>query len=260
MRQKPEHIEAAYAESFKDASVVEAYRYRPPYPAEVFALLLELLRGESRRVLDVGCGTGKIARNLVEHVEQVDAVDFSQRMIEQGKRLPNGAHPGLRWLYGRVEDVALEPPYGLVTAAASLHWMDWHVVLPRFQEALGAGGYLAIVGYETEPDPWSLLSEIIPQYKTTPDYQSYDLIGELEQRGLFTKVGEKRTAPVSFVQSVDDYVESYHSRSGFSRERMGPEHATVFDRGARKILSNSYSDGMIPFQVFSDVVWGLPHG
>lgn len=46
MKQKPEHIEAAYAESFKDASVVAAYRYRPPYPAEVFAILLKLLRGE----------------------------------------------------------------------------------------------------------------------------------------------------------------------------------------------------------------------
>ncbi len=57
--------------------MVEAYRYRPPYPAEVFDILAGLVHGESRRVLDVGCGTGYIARNFVERVERLDAVDFS---------------------------------------------------------------------------------------------------------------------------------------------------------------------------------------
>lgn len=260
MRQKPEQLRLEYAEPFKDASVVEAYHYRPPYPAEVFAILVELLRGTVRRVLDVGCGTGEIARNLVGNVGQVDAVDFSGFMIEQGKRLPNGDHPALRWLHGQIEEVALEPLYGLVTAGASLHWMDWEIVLPRFHEILVEGGFVAIVEHKIEPDPWSILSEIISHYKTNPDYQPYDLIEELEEHGLFTQVGEKVTAPVNFVQSLDDYIESYHSRSGFSRKRMGAERAEAFDREASRILRLSYPDGMISFQVIGHVIWGLPHG
>src|SRR3954468_13842489 len=98
MMQKPEYFAVYNAEAFKDQSVAKSYRLRPTYPAATFPILAELMQGESRRVLDVGSGTGNIARHLVELVERVDAVDFSQAMIGQGKQLPNGQHPGLRWL------------------------------------------------------------------------------------------------------------------------------------------------------------------
>lgn len=56
---------------------MELYKLRPPYPDETYRILLNLL-GESRgSVLDVGCGPGKIARTLVDHVDSIDAVDFS---------------------------------------------------------------------------------------------------------------------------------------------------------------------------------------
>jgi len=42
----------------------------------------------------------------------------------------------LRWLYGHVEDIALDPPYSLVTAGESLHWMEWTIVLPRLHKVL----------------------------------------------------------------------------------------------------------------------------
>jgi trans-aconitate methyltransferase len=223
MIQKPEHFAVQYAETFKERNVARSYLLRPPYPAATFDILAELVHGEPRHVLDVGCGTGNVARNFVERVERIDAVDFSQAMMEQGKQLPNGDHPRLCWLYGRVEDVALDPPYALVTAGASLHWMDWNVVLPRFRELLLPSGYLAVVGHEMVPDPWSSLSEMLRSYRTNERDYSYDMLEALEQHGLFRKVGEKKTVPISFVQSLDDYIESYHSRSGFSRERMGQE-------------------------------------
>ncbi len=263
MLHKPKHWSSEYAEAFQDRSVVGAYRHRPPYPPEVFTILTGLINGEPespRSVLDVGCGTGYIARYLVDRVERLDAVDCSWPMIEQGKRLPNGDHPQLRWLYGRIEDVMLAPPYALVTAGESLHWMDWNIVLPRFHEVLLPGGYLAIVAHETVPEPWSLLSEILPQYRTNKDYQPYNMLEALEEHGLFHKVGEKRTELVPFVQSVDDFIESYHSRSGFSRERMGSAQADAFDQEVRSILLRGYSEGVISFQVAGKIAWGLPKG
>lgn len=260
MIHKPKRFASEYAEPFTDRSVVEAYRHRPPYPADVFDVLAELITEASRRVLDVGCGTGNIARHLVARVERLDAVDFSLPMIERGKRLPNGDHPRLRWLHGRVEDVALDPPYALVTAGESLHWMDWNIVLPRFREVLVPNGYLAIVEHDTVPDPWSTLGEIVPRYRTDGGYQPYNMIEELERHGLFQKVGEQRTAPVPFEQSIDDYIESYHSRSGFSRERMGAEQAAAFDEEARRTLLRSHGDGVISLQVDGSIVWGFPGG
>jgi predicted TPR repeat methyltransferase len=68
-----------YASMFGDASVVSAYQYRLPYPAETFEILLSLLDAdaETRTVLDAGCGPGVIARQLVPAVDRVDAVDIA---------------------------------------------------------------------------------------------------------------------------------------------------------------------------------------
>jgi 2-polyprenyl-3-methyl-5-hydroxy-6-metoxy-1,4-benzoquinol methylase len=113
------------ARAFQDRSVAAAYRLRPPYPPETFEVLAGLLADGPRVALDVGCGDGAIARPLAPLVDRVDAVDASAAMIEAGKGLPGGGHPRLRWIIGRAEDAPLRPPYALVTAGSSLHWMDW---------------------------------------------------------------------------------------------------------------------------------------
>ncbi len=261
MIQKPKHLLPEYGKQFQDRSIVEAYHHRPPYPSESFDILAGLIRGEPRRVLDVGCGIGYIARNLVDRVEEIDAVDFSRNMIEMGKTLPNGNNPHVHWLFGPVEEVELNPPYALVTAGESLHWMDWNTVLPRFHRILTPRGYLAIIEKDSVPEPWFAgLREIIPQYTTNKDFYPFDMIKALEHHGLFQKVGEKTTAPVPFVQSIDDYIESFHSRNGFSRDRMSPEQAAGFDQDAKRILLEAYSDGVLNMQVVANIVWGIPQG
>ena len=259
MLSKPDHLAPKYGEQFKDLSIVEAYQYRPPYPDEVFDILKDLITEQPRYVLDIGTGRGDIARHLVHRVDRIDAVDVSQNMIEHGKSLPNGDNPHLHWLYGRVEDVVLEPPYALVTAGASLHWMDWDIVLPRLHEMLTPNGYLAIIGHDTRPNAWyTELAAIIPKFSTNTKFRPFELVDELEMRGLFQKVGEKETQPVPFVQSVDDYIESFHSRNGFSRERMKPEMAATFDNEAKKILLKKYPDSILSLHVVANVTWGVP--
>src|SRR5258708_26001413 len=171
MIQKPTYLASENAEPFQDKSVVQAYHHRPPYPAEVFDILAGLISAEPRRVLDVGCGTGNIARNLVERVEWLDAVDVSQQMIEYGKQLPNGNHPRLRWLQGRVEDVELHRPYALVTAGENLYWMVLHILVPPFHQMLTKRGYSAIVKHDTIPPSLSTPRAIISRYRTDPRYR-----------------------------------------------------------------------------------------
>lgn len=57
-------------------------------------------------------------------MERVDAVDPSAEMIAVGRAAPGGDAANLRWIEARLEDVALDPRYGLATAGASFHWMD----------------------------------------------------------------------------------------------------------------------------------------
>ncbi len=67
-------------------------------------------------------------------VDRVDAIDFSAAMVSAGQRLPSGLHPNLRWICCKAEDAPLVPPYALITAGNSLHWMDWHALMPRMAE------------------------------------------------------------------------------------------------------------------------------
>ena len=92
---KPKHLAPEYAATFKEHSDVDAYRRRPTYAPELFQVLVDLIQGEPRAVLDIGCGTVDIAKVIVDHVNRVDAVDFSRPMIEMGKSLPNGDHPNI---------------------------------------------------------------------------------------------------------------------------------------------------------------------
>jgi SAM-dependent methyltransferase len=259
MQPKPEHFGVSYAEAFKDQQVVDAYRYRPPYPDEVFEILAGLIVDEPRTVLDVGAGSGDIARRLVNAAQRVDAVDFSQHMIKMGKRLTNGDHPHLHWIYGKVEEVPLAPSYALITAGSSIHWTEWERAFPRFRGILTPNGSLALVYRRTLPMLWDAeLRDLHTQYATRRDHRPLNTIEALEVRGFFRKQGEKKTAPVPFAQSVDDFIEGLHSRSSFTRERMGQQNATDFDRQVKALLLQFHSDGLLPLQVISTVTWGTP--
>jgi ubiquinone/menaquinone biosynthesis C-methylase UbiE len=261
MLPRPAHLTPGNAARFKDQSVVDFYPLRLPYPPEVFGILAGLITDEPRAVLDVGAGTGDIARGLVRHVERVDAVDFSPAMIAKGRTLPDGDHPRLRWIYGAVETVALDPPYALITAGESLHWMDWEVVFPRFGDALTPGGVVAIVHRAELPTPWQEgLDALIRQVSTLQNYQPFDLIAELEKRDLFQQMGERETAPVTSAQSIDDYIASFHSRSSLSRDYMPASDAAAFDRQLRDLVSSWSKESTVEMHTVGSVVWGKPLG
>ena len=251
----------AYADRFKHRSMAESYELRPPYPEETYRILLGLPGASRGRVLDVGCGTGRIARSLVDHVAGVDAVDFSREMIRVGRSLDKGDHPNLNWILGRVEEVELTPGYSMVTAGASIHWMDWGVVFPKFHEILVPDGYVAIVeGDRPFNAPWGEAElELIRQYSTNRHYQQIDLIHELVNRNHLLPVGDQRTVPIGFSQSVEEYVESFHSRESMSREHMGDENVSAFDAELSRILADfANDDGALHFQLQTRVVWGRP--
>ncbi len=256
---RPPHLTQARADRFQDQSVVDAYPLRWPYPPEMFQVLADLVIDPAAIVLDVGTGTGDIARPLVAGVGGVDAVDVSARMLARARTLPGGDHPGLRWIESRVEDFATEAQYSLVTAGESLHWMNWEKVMPRFRELLAPRGMLAIVQRSEGPTPWREgLAELIAIYSTVRNYEPFDLIAELERCSLFEVRGRHETAPVPFRQSVADYIESFHSRSSLSRETMPPGTADAFDSGLRALVEPWCEDGDVVLQTMGDMVWGVP--
>lgn len=256
---KPDHLGPEYGAQFSDPSVAMVYHLRPPYPDEVFDVLDRLIVDRPRAVLDIGTGTGEIARRLVDRVNRVDAVDPSRPMIERGRRMRGGDSPTLRWINAPAETAPLDPPFALITAGASLHWMEWSVVMPRFRGMLTPNGVLAIVNDRIDETPWQApLQQVLDCYSTNRRYRPYDLVDELESRGLFRSLGRHTTTAVPFRQPVADYVASFHARNGFSRDRMAPEAAEEFDREAGGAVRSLSCDDQVTLRVSGEVIWGLP--
>lgn len=249
------------AATFGDEAVASSYRHRPFYPPEVFAALLRLIRDEPRAVLDLGCGTGFVARPLAPSVDRVDAVDVSAAMVQEGKRLPGGDDPRIQWIVGPAERVILTPPYALVTAGDSLHWMDWSIVLPRIADALTPHGSFAILtvdGSLADADLREGVVALIKRYSTLGEWApGFDMVAELQRRGLFAEVGRMQTAAEPFRQSLDDYIESFHARASLSWDRMTAEALREFDADMRQLLAPRLGD-TVELAVRSGVVWGKP--
>jgi SAM-dependent methyltransferase len=259
MEPKPAHLGACYASQFEDEGVEDAYPLRPPYPDETYCVLERLAVGASRRILDLGAGTGDLARPLAARGWTVDAVDVSARMIAKGRTLVGGDSPLVRWRVGRAEHVPPESPYALVVAGQAFPWFDWDVVLERCRSALAPDGVVALVERVEHGVPWeTVLKDLIVRFSTNRAYRPYDLHEELARRGLFAVVGDVETTPVEFTQSIGDYVEAMHSRNGFTRARMGDAAARAFDAEARAVL-RTFSDGeRLRLSIGARVTWGRP--
>ncbi|GAA4324288.1 class I SAM-dependent methyltransferase [Flaviaesturariibacter amylovorans] len=94
-------------------------RYRPTYPPELYAWLLERVphRGHA---LDCATGNGQAAGALAEHFEAVAAIDISPAQLDQAVRKPN-----IDYALSRAEETPFpDDHFDLVTMAQAFHWID----------------------------------------------------------------------------------------------------------------------------------------
>jgi trans-aconitate methyltransferase len=256
---RPAHLTPENAAAFRYESVASAYRFRPPYPDEVFAVLGEYF-GDRDAVLDLGCGSGDVARPLASRAARVDAVDPSEAMIAIGRTLPGGDHPKLAWHVSTAEEFGYPGPYALIVAPLSLQWMDWPRVFPRMRAALEREGRLAVIHRRTIFQvPWGEgLRELVPRYSTMKNFVDHDLVEDLRGQGYFEMEREVETHPVTFRQAVDDYLASWHSRAGFCRERMGTENAEAFAAELRRLVQPFADEGQLTLDVVVRMAIGRP--
>lgn len=101
------------------------------------------------RVLDVGCGAGRLVAALAARAEHVDGLDLSPVMIDKARRRYPTAQ-NVRWLEGDLLDSQLPLPddgYDAITAVSSLHHMPLESALQRLAALLRPGGVLVVVGH-----------------------------------------------------------------------------------------------------------------
>lgn len=117
---------------------------RPPYPSEAVAWMLQPVTSHERvvRVADVGAGTGKLTRVLVETGAEVVAIDPDPAMLETLR----AAVPGVPTFLGTGERLPL-PDSGLdaVVLGQAWHWVDPVAASAEVARVLRSGGVLGLV-------------------------------------------------------------------------------------------------------------------
>lgn len=118
-------------------------RYRPVYPAGVFAPLSALLPAERRLCIELGAGSGQATHNLLELFDQVIAVEPDREMagaIPQSPRLTVSTEAAELF----VADAGVADA---VVAATAFHWMQMDVVAANAAAWLRPGGVFFAFSY-----------------------------------------------------------------------------------------------------------------
>ena len=211
--------------SFKNAETVDHYLFRPPYPARLYELLVE--KAPSRqRLLDLGCGHGKISRLLVDDFSEIVAVDPSAKMIELGRTLPQGTASNLNWAEGLAETALLSGTFDLITAALSIHWMDHEALFGRLAKHVSAKHLIAVIdGDDAHEPPWradyvEFLKKWVPEMTGKPFSEGRYEFYTRYQRHVDI-VEEFEIISPTFSQTVEEFIRCQFSRDTFAPSKLG---------------------------------------
>lgn len=183
------HENRERAESF--GSVAAAYdRYRPGYPDALISDLVQLAPG---RVLDVACGTGKVAVALLACGLAVLGVELDPKMAEVARR------HGLIVEESSFEDWDDEGrTFDLITSGQGWHWIDQSVGGEKAARLLNPGGTLALfwnqdtVDEEVQADLDKAYAEYAPEL--LDDHRAHDdspFADALKATGKFDSVSTR---------------------------------------------------------------------
>jgi len=197
-----------------------------------FVDLLSLIERRPRmRVVDLGCGTGELTRELHETLaaEETVGIDNSETML-----LKSGRFEGemLRFERGDIEAFVSDRPSDLVFSNAALHWVaDHERLLARLTNLLSRTGQLAV------------------QMPSNDDHASHRIAAEVAREfGI--------AARPDYVLPPERYAELLH-RLGYARQHVRlqvyghllPESADVVEwvRGAllthyQSLLGNRFAE------------------
>jgi SAM-dependent methyltransferase len=191
---------------------------RPSYPPALIDALTEL---SPRRVLDVGCGTGKAARLLLERGCDVLGVepDPSMAAIARSHGITVEEATFENW-------EAHDRVFELIVSGQAWHWVDPERGVAKAGSLLRPGGHLGVFWNRGRPDEDAarafdaVYTRLAPELAKTnitlnPPVEPRARIAEFEKGGVFTEVAARafpwetvydRAGWIGFVATHSDHV------------------------------------------------------
>lgn len=128
-------------------------RYRADLPDQAFDRLARLGVGlPDQRLLDVGAGTGALARGFAARGARVTALDPSATLLAEAVRLASASDLVIDTRIARAEATGFDDgSFDAVTAGTCWHWFDRPAAATETARVLRPGGHLAIVHFDWIP-------------------------------------------------------------------------------------------------------------
>ena len=235
-------------------------QYRAGFPDAFFERLSAFGIGEAdQRVLDLGTGTGTLARGFARRGCEVTALDPAPELIEEAMRLDRESGVSVEYLVATAEKNGFsDGAFDVVGTGQCWHWFDREKAAREASRLLAPGGRLVIAHFDWIPLPGNVVEateRLIERHNP-----AWTLGGSM---GLYPAW----LSDVAVAGFVDAETFSFDVRVPYTHEAwrgrirasagvaasLYPDQVKSFDEDLERLLCNRYPEDplQVPHRVFT---------
>ncbi len=225
--------------------------HRPGFPAAFFDHVSTLGIGVTgQQVLDLGTGTGTLARAFAERGCAAVGLDASAAMLSEAAGAATEAGISVRWVCARAEATGLvDATFDIVCAGQCWHWFDRPRAAAEVARLLRAGGRVLIAHFSYLPDPGTIAAateQLVLRYNpgwawAGHDGRHADFVGDLVMAGLRHVTTFDFITPVAFTR--EGWRGRFRACNGVLS--LAPAAAAAFDADLAHLLAEQFPEPFV---------------
>jgi ubiquinone/menaquinone biosynthesis C-methylase UbiE len=243
-----------------DKAVTDYVNCRVGFPDSLFNRLAEWQIGTGdQAILDLGTGTGTLARGFALRGNRVIATDIAPQMLDAARKIDAQHNVEIEYHVAAAEKIPLRSAsLDIVSAGQCWHWFDRGAVAREVKRVLKPGGCLIIAHYDWIPLQGNIvrLTEKLIE-KHNPEWRGGNWNGVYGQwlRDM-GEAGFQNIESFTYDEAADYTSPAWRGRvraSAGIQASLEPDQVSVFDQELQALLEDRFpsANHRVPHRVFA---------